>query len=228
MSLISAADQVTAAEDFEAMTGPVRLLFFTQTLDCDTCLQTRQILDELPLLSDRITIDEVNFVLEPTRRGVRHRPGAGDRAASAEDEAGPRARLAHPLPRHAGRLRVHLADPGILLVGGGASQLSERAARASPRSIAPITMHVFSTPTCPHCPRAVTVAHEMACANPHITAYAVEVDRVSRSRAPLPGHRRAEDGRRRLQSRSSAPFPRTPSSSRRWPAFTRSARSWTT
>ena len=42
----------------------MRLLFFTQTLDCETCLQTRQILDELPPLSDKITIEEVNFVLE--------------------------------------------------------------------------------------------------------------------------------------------------------------------
>ena len=45
----------------------VRLLFFTQTLACETCLQTRQILDELPLLSDQIVIEEINFVLEPDK-----------------------------------------------------------------------------------------------------------------------------------------------------------------
>jgi thiol-disulfide isomerase/thioredoxin len=39
---------------------------------------------------------------------------------------------------------------------------------------APVTVRVFTTPTCPHCPRAVSVAHEMAFANPNITAYAVE------------------------------------------------------
>ena len=49
------------------MSRPVRLLFFTQTLGCETCLQTRQILDELPVLSDRITIEEVNFVLDPDK-----------------------------------------------------------------------------------------------------------------------------------------------------------------
>ena len=38
----------------------------------------------------------------------------------------------------------------------------------------PMNMHVFSTPTCPHCPRAVTLAHEIAWANPNVTAYAVE------------------------------------------------------
>src|SRR5712672_2843760 len=49
------------------MERPVRLLFFTQTLDCETCLQTRQILDELPPLSDKNTIEEVNFVLDAAK-----------------------------------------------------------------------------------------------------------------------------------------------------------------
>src|SRR5215207_7558246 len=64
MGLIAPADADRLRQDFLAMTRPVRLVFFTQTLDCDTCLQTRQILDELPVLSDQITIDEVNLILE--------------------------------------------------------------------------------------------------------------------------------------------------------------------
>src|SRR5438045_7990154 len=65
MALLSPADQQKLRESFREMTSPVRLLFFTQTLGCETCLQARQILDELPALSDRITIDEVNLILEP-------------------------------------------------------------------------------------------------------------------------------------------------------------------
>lgn len=38
----------------------------------------------------------------------------------------------------------------------------------------PMTVRVFTTPTCPHCPRSVIMAHEMAYLNPNITAYAVE------------------------------------------------------
>src|SRR5215510_7746149 len=64
MALISPADHERLREDFSSMTRPVRLLFFTQTLDCETCPQTRQILDELPPLSDRITIEEVNLILD--------------------------------------------------------------------------------------------------------------------------------------------------------------------
>lgn len=63
----------------------------------------------------------------------------------------------------------------VRLVGGGASHLSTEG-RARLASVdRPMTLRVFTTPTCPHCPRAVSLAHEMAWANAHITAYAVEV-----------------------------------------------------
>src|SRR5438477_8637542 len=67
MALLSPADQQKLRESFREMTSPVRLLFFTQTLGCETCLQTRQILDELPPLSDKITIEELNLILEPEK-----------------------------------------------------------------------------------------------------------------------------------------------------------------
>ena len=92
MGLIAPADQEQLRETFPAMTRPVRLLFFTQTLDCETCLQTRQILDELPLLSDRITIEEINFVLEAekaTQYGIDRVPA--DRRASDRTSRAPSA-----------------------------------------------------------------------------------------------------------------------------------------
>src|SRR6185295_7083744 len=64
MALLDPADQEKLRESFNEMTAPVRLLFFTQTLDCEPCEQTRRILDELPALSDKIAIEEVNFILE--------------------------------------------------------------------------------------------------------------------------------------------------------------------
>src|SRR5581483_10980439 len=62
--LISPTDQDKLRDAFAEITRRVHLLFFTQTLDCETCLQARQIVDELPPLSDQIVVDEVNFVLD--------------------------------------------------------------------------------------------------------------------------------------------------------------------
>ena len=64
MSLISPSDQQKLRDAFAEMTRAVRLRFFTQTLGCETCPKTRQILDELPPLSDKITVEEVNVILE--------------------------------------------------------------------------------------------------------------------------------------------------------------------
>ena len=152
MSLISPPIR-TAARRFAAMTRPVRLLFFTQTLDCETCLQTRQILDELPPLSDRITIEEVNFVLEPDKAkqyGIDRVPAI---AVVGQDDAGAERDSQHPISRHAGRLRVHLADSAPCCSSAAAVACCRRRACALIAAVdTPMTMHVFTTPTCPHCP----------------------------------------------------------------------------
>src|SRR5260221_1811392 len=64
MSLLSPADQEKLRESFDEMTSAVTVLFFTQALDCEPCAQTRQILDELPALSDKVVVEEVNFILD--------------------------------------------------------------------------------------------------------------------------------------------------------------------
>lgn len=174
MSLLSDADRQRLSADFSAMARPVRLLFFTQTLDCETCVQARRVIDELPPLSGRITIEEVNFVLERERAeqyGIDRVPAI---ALVGQDEQG-HERDAHIrfLGTPSGYEFISLIR-AVLLVGGGAPTLSE-ASRARVAEVnRPMTVHVFTTPTCPHCPRAVIVAHEMAWANPNVTAYAVE------------------------------------------------------
>jgi glutaredoxin-like protein len=175
MSLIAPADQERLRADFAAMPRAVRVLFFTQTFDGDACLQTRQILDELPPLSDRIAIDEVNFVLEPERArqyGIDRVPSL---ALLGETETG-EVRDSHIrfLGTPAGYEFVSLVR-AILLVGGAPSQLSAASLARVAAVDRPMTVHVFTTPTCPHCPRAVNMAHEMAWANAFITSYAVEV-----------------------------------------------------
>jgi glutaredoxin-like protein len=174
MALISPSDQTRLTEDFAKMTRPVRLLFFTQAIGCETCLQTRQVIDELPPLAPHISIEEVNFVLEQERAaafGIDRVPAL---ALIGQDEHGVE-RDSHIrfLGTPAGYEFISLVR-AILLVGGGESMLSAESRQKLAAIDTPISMHVFSTPTCPHCPRAVTLAHEIAWANPNVTAFAVE------------------------------------------------------
>ncbi|HEY7172618.1 MAG TPA: hypothetical protein VH417_17320 [Vicinamibacterales bacterium] len=147
MALIGPADQARLKEDFSALSRSVRLLFFTQTLDCETCLQTRQILDELPPLSDKISIEEVNFVLEGDRAkqfGIDRVPAI---AILGQDESGAE-RDSHIrfLGTPSGYEFISVIR-AILLVGGGASLLSPESREAIAAVRAPMTLHVFTTPT---------------------------------------------------------------------------------
>ena len=129
------------------MTHPVRMLFFTQTLDCETCLQTKQILDELPPLSGKIAIEEVNFVLERDKAaqyGIDRVPALAlltqDPSGAARDT---RIRF---LGTPAGYEFVSLVQ-AVMLVGGHDSQLTP-ANRARIAAVnTPTTIQVFSTPT---------------------------------------------------------------------------------
>ena len=174
MSLITEADQARLREDFARLKRPVRLLFFTQSIGCETCLQTRQVIDELPPLSARISVEEVNFILDTQRAeqfGIDRVPAI---ALIGQDEVGiERDSHIRFLGTPSGYEFISLVR-AILLVGGGESMLSEASRDKLAAIDRPIDIRVFSTPTCPHCPKAVMLAHEIAWANSNVTAYAIE------------------------------------------------------
>jgi glutaredoxin-like protein len=63
----------------------------------------------------------------------------------------------------------------ILLAGSDDSGLSDDSKQViAEMANEPIDIKVFVTPTCPHCPRAVTLAHRMAVESPNISAICVE------------------------------------------------------
>jgi alkyl hydroperoxide reductase subunit AhpF len=67
MALLSPSDQQTLRAMFADMTRTVTVVFFTQTFGCETCDETKRILEELTTLTDRIVVDEVNLVLDKER-----------------------------------------------------------------------------------------------------------------------------------------------------------------
>jgi alkyl hydroperoxide reductase subunit AhpF len=147
MALIAPADQEKLRESFSEMTAPVRLLFFTQTIDCEPCVQTRLILDELPPLSDRITIEEVNFVLDKDKAAqyaVDRVPAIAvlGQNGSGETEDSRIRFLGTP----AGYEFISLVQ-AIRLVGGAGSTLTDDNRRRIAAVDTPVTMQVFTTPT---------------------------------------------------------------------------------
>jgi glutaredoxin-like protein len=171
MALLSTQDRQLVSDRLAAITSSVRLLFFTQTIGApESTLVARQIVDEIASLNDRVTVEEVNFVLEKDRAaayGIEDIPSI----VLLRDGADTRMRF---LGAPAGYEFASLLD-AVILAGTSDSGLSpESRTLIADRVKEPLDLLVFVTPTCPHCPRAVTLAHRMAVESRFITATCVE------------------------------------------------------
>lgn len=172
MALLSAADQQTLRESLGAMAEPVTILFFTQLIDCPPCDETREILREITALTDRVTVDEVSLALETERAaqfGIDRVPGLVLLVGDAKTDT--RIRF---LGAPEGWDFLALVDAILAVSGGSPQKLSAKTIERLDQVTSPLSLHVFVTATCPHCPRAVALANRMAFHNPLITATTVQ------------------------------------------------------
>jgi glutaredoxin-like protein len=171
MALLSEQDRQTVRGHLAVIEDPVRLLFFTQTFGApDTVLIAKQVLDEIVCLNDHLALEEVNFVLEQERAqqyGVEQIPTI----VLLKHDQDTRIRF---LGAPAGYEFMSLIE-AVILAGTADSGLTpDSRALVAEHVTAPLDIKVFVTPTCPHCPRAVTLAHRLAIESPLITASCVE------------------------------------------------------
>jgi len=171
MALLSEQDRQTVRGHLAVIEEPVRLLFFTQTFGApDTVTIAKQVLDEIVCLNDHLTLEEVNFVLEQDRArqyGVEQIPTI----VLLKGDQDTRIRF---LGAPAGYEFMSLIE-AVILAGTNDSGLTpDSRALVAAHVTEPLNIQVFVTPTCPHCPRAVTLAHRMAVESPHIRASCVE------------------------------------------------------
>ncbi len=172
MSLLSDKDREHLINEFAGLTNPVKLIVFTQEFECQYCLETRQIAEELAGLSDRISLEIYDFVAD---KEVADAYGVDKIPASIIMQGGEQ-------PKDYG-IRYYGIPAGyefsslvedVLLVSRGESGLSDASKRWAKDLAEPVHLQVFVTPTCPYCPRAVVMAHQLAMESDLITADMVE------------------------------------------------------
>lgn len=152
-------------EAFAALQEPVQILFFGSQQDCEYCDGTRQLLEELTAIDERVSLSVHDMDAErelAERYHVDKAPGLviAARAGGQVTDLG-----VHFSGLPSGHEFSTLISD-ILLVSKRDSGLSE-GTRAYLRALTePLLLQVFVTPTCPYCPRAVVLAHQMAMENP--------------------------------------------------------------
>ena len=176
MPIIPVEIQNQVREVFQDLEGPVKLLVFTQGegsgLACPTCQDTLHLVEEVASLSDKIETQVVGLV-----------KGAHIAAEYNIDKTPAVVMLGGgDQPRDYG-IRLFGIPSGyefssliedILQVSRGTTDLSAETLTELEKLENPVHIQVFVTPTCPHCPRAVILAHKLALASDKITADMIE------------------------------------------------------
>ena len=165
---LSDDDQKAIRDRLRSMESPVKLINFTQELECQFCRETRGLLEQLARLSDKIPLEVYNFQLDKTevsRYRVDRIPAI---VVAGEKDHGIRF---YGIP--SGYEFVSLL--GIVLhVSSGDSGLKPETLDQLRELDRPVHLQVFVTPTCPYCPRTVMLAHQLALASDLVTADMVE------------------------------------------------------
>ena len=174
MTLIPEKDAEHLRSEFEAnLSSPVKLVFFTQTFECQFCAETRQIVEEVAALSDKITVDVYDFVDDKSTAelyGVDKIPAIAIVRMEDGEETDYGIRF-YGIP--SGYEFTTIIED-IIGVSSGDSGLQPKTKEAVAGIADPVHLQVFVTPTCPYCTQAVRLAHKLAMESELITADMVE------------------------------------------------------
>jgi glutaredoxin-like protein len=158
-------------EMFKELEAPVKLIVFTQDslitipgLECETCKDNRLLMEEVATLSDKISVEIVDFVKDKDRVAEYKIDKIPATVIQGEKDQGIRI---YGLP--AGYEFPTLLS-AIRGVSRANSELSDDSKKKLKEISKPVHIQVFVTLTCPYCASAASLAHRMAMENDMIRA----------------------------------------------------------
>ena len=169
MSLIPDDKKELLKSDFnEKLVDPVKIVMFTQELECRFCSDTRQLVQDLATLNDKITAEIHDFVADAAKAkeyGIDKIPAI---AIIGKKDYGVRI---YGIPYG---YELQTLIEAIINVSKGKTDLSDNTKSILAEVKSPVHIQVFVTLTCPHCPAAAAVAHKLAIESDLVKADVIE------------------------------------------------------
>jgi glutaredoxin-like protein len=149
-------------------TQTVRIVFFEQSIGCETCAPTRRALERIANDNPDVALEVLNLVLDK------------EKAAEYGVDRVPAIIIAGP---GRDRIRYYGAPLGnelptllqaIRMTASGTTVLTEQSRTRLKALSAPVALQVFFTPTCVYCPQMISLANQAAIESPLVTAVAID------------------------------------------------------
>jgi glutaredoxin-like protein len=147
---------------------PVRIVMFTQEVECKFCSETRQLVQELATLNDKITVELYDLVADADKAkeyGIDKIPAL---AILGKKDFGVRI---YGIPY--GYELQTLID-AVINVSRGKTDLSDKTKQILVEVKTPVHIQVFVSLTCHHCPVAAAVAHKLAIESDFVRADVID------------------------------------------------------
>lgn len=168
MSLLNDAVKIQTQQILNNLEHPVKLLVFTQEMECQFCRENRQLAEELAGLSDKVTLSVHDF--QQDKEAVDKYRIERVPALVVEGEKDYRIRF-YGIP--AGYEFTTLLN-ALQIAGRRNSGLKPQTREKLQAITSPVKIDVFVTLTCPYCPMMAGLAHRFAMENENITASAID------------------------------------------------------
>jgi len=168
MTLLDDNVKLETRQLLNELSNPVKLVVFTQEMECQFCRENRQLAEELATLSDKITVEVHNFLLDREKVEQFRIERVPALVVAGEKDYGIRF---YGVP--AGYEFTTLLN-ALQIVGKKDSGLKPQTRERLARITRPVQIDVFVTLTCPYCPMMAGLAHKFAMENDLITASAID------------------------------------------------------
>jgi glutaredoxin-like protein len=169
LSLIPEDKKDLLKNDFkEKLVDPVKIVMFTQEIECRYCSDTRKLAQELATLNDKVTAEVYDFVTDSDKAkeyGIDRIPAL---AIIGKKDYGVRI---YGIPYG---YELQTLIEAIINVSKGKTDISDKTKKILSDVKSPVTIKVFVTLTCPHCPAAATIAHKLAIESDMVKADVIE------------------------------------------------------
>lgn len=154
----------------QKLVNKVRLVVFTQENECPFCKETRELIQEISELSDKIEVTVYDFAKDNDQAALYRVDKVPALVILGEKDYGIRY---YGLPFG---YEFQTLFEGLVAVSNRNSGLSEQTKAVLKTVDKPAHIQVLVSLTCPHCPVIASMAHKFAMENDLITADVIDVN----------------------------------------------------
>ncbi len=172
MALFDPKVQEQLKNILKTMKNEVKMVFFTQDIECPMCRDTRNFVEEIASLNGKLSVEVLNLVLDKEKAqiyGVDKIPAIVLLDKDGDDHG----IKFYGLP---GGYEINSFLGTLLEVSGHREEIPADVLKRIKAVDRNVHIQVFVSLGCPHCPGAVSAAHRLALENPHIKADMVDTN----------------------------------------------------